>query len=299
MKRSLDPFDCAAKKDPRIPLNLPTVSLCLVVRSSSWISLPLLLLVKGDVIQLGFGEKAPCSVEYIPAPSPIPGEARTAPILRLAKGHLFKPEDLVLQMVSSSPGTMPPIGNGPFYFKLLESPVIHALSASLTSTRPETVIHSQLRILQSLFSLYVVWGVLLCALAINIPRFLLLSRSPQRTMENQVKLGLELLNNLSLYALFPLLPMALPTFFVIARAFGNAQILALYEALQSSQVEEFEDKDDVDEFDVAPPPTKTIVLDRSLVWKQFLDQFGKVRLSYAVGQREKYWSSGSKTDTVA
>jgi hypothetical protein len=237
----------------------------------------LLLLVKGDVIQLGFGDKAPCSVEYI-SPSPLlsPGGAggengaAQPATWRLSKGQLFRPDSFL-----SSPSAL--ASKGPYYFKLLESPVIHALQASLTSTRPETVIHSQLRILQRLFSTFVVPIVLLCALAVNVPRFLLLKKE-SLTQPQLIKLGMEMLIHLSLYVLLPLLPLALPTFFVIARAFGNAQILALYEALQSSQVEEFEDKDDVDEFDVAPPPTKTIVLDRSLVWRQFLDQFGKVRV---------------------
>lgn len=226
-------------------MNLATVSLCLVIRSSSWISLPLLLLVKGDVIKLGFGDKAPCSVEYI---SPFPlspgaggdnGAAQSAP-RRLSKGQLFRPDSFV-----SSPSVLD--NKGSYYFKLLESPVIHALQASLTSARPETVIHSQLKILQRLFSTFVVPLVLLCALLINIPRFVLLKKGGL-TQSQLVKLGMEMLIHLSLYVLLPVLPLALPTFFVIARAFGNAQILALYEALQSSQVEEFEDKDDVDEF---------------------------------------------------
>jgi hypothetical protein len=67
----------------------------------------------------------------------------------------------------------------------------------------------------------------------------------------------------TIYAIIPLLPLTLPSLWLIARSFGNAQVLILFEALQISKTE-YEDEDDVDEFDAeAPPPTKDVDLNPS------------------------------------
>jgi hypothetical protein len=53
----------------------------------------------------------------------------------------------------------------------------------------------------------------------------------------------------------------------MARTFGNAKILALFESLQQSHTP-FDDDADVDEFDEeAPPPTKNITVTKgNIVW---------------------------------
>jgi hypothetical protein len=64
-------------------------------------------------------------------------------------------------------------------------------------------------------------------------------------------------------AILPLLPLGVPGLWLIARSLGNAQLLILFEALQISKTE-YEDDDEVDEFDAeAPPPTKDMELSPS------------------------------------
>lgn len=68
---------------------------------------------------------------------------------------------------------------------------------------------------------------------------------------------------MSIYTIIPLLPLCIPSLWIIARSFGNAQLLILFEALQISKTE-YEDDDEVDEFDAeAPPPTKDLELSPS------------------------------------
>ena len=70
--------------------------------------------------------------------------------------------------------------------------------------------------------------------------------------------------------MLPLLPLSLPVLLLVARSYGNAQILCLLEVLQSSQVE-FKDEENIDEFDAAPPPTKKVVTSWTNVWKIFFE----------------------------
>jgi hypothetical protein len=72
-------------------------------------------------------------------------------------------------------------------------------------------------------------------------------------------------------AILPLLPLVLPTLLVICRSYGIAYMLTLFDALQSSTTE-FKDKEDVDEFDAAPAPTKDFKLSRIAIFRKFTYQ---------------------------
>ena len=61
--------------------------------------------------------------------------------------------------------------------------------------------------------------------------------------------------------------------------------MTLFDALQSSKTA-FEDSEDVDEFDVAPPPTKNLIIDRNLAWKRFIDQIVTGDVSFVMGLAE-------------
>lgn len=71
------------------------------------------------------------------------------------------------------------------------------------------------------------------------------------------------LGYLQILSVLPILPISTPTIMLLTRSFGNAYILTLFEALQSSKTE-FTDQEDVDEFDAAPAPTKNLSLSWSI-----------------------------------
>jgi hypothetical protein len=221
------------------------------------------MLVKGDLIQLALGEIAPAQIKWVPLAQPGVHLNKSMPKptkhdLTLERGALFKPSAF-----GQSEDTLIPPGSQ-FYFRVQESPVHSALEAALTTSRPETVIHTQLRILEHFFAYKIIWVIFLVSFLVNLGRYLgLLYSYPFKTATMTKEQGFELLVVLQLYALLPLLPMVLPSFLLVARSFGNAQILALYDGLQASQTE-FEDREDVDEFDVAPPPTKNLIVDRGI-----------------------------------
>ncbi|KAJ1557373.1 hypothetical protein HK096_007629, partial [Nowakowskiella sp. JEL0078] len=58
----------------------------------------------------------------------------------------------------------------------------------------------------------------------------------------------------------PLLGLPFPVWILIARSYGNAQVISLLEELQSSK-RDYQDEEGVDEFDLAPPPTQNIITD--------------------------------------
>ena len=212
-----------------------------VIRSNKLHYIPFNLIVHDDLLQLAFGDIVPCRAQWVPLDN-------STSTITLERGIIFKPICFGTNEIVSDAGQ--------FYFRALDSPIAASLQASLNFCRPETVIHSQLRVLQTAFSQWIIWIVFFLSLGINIARY-----SRIWSLSGHVLQGYEMLVNLQMLAILPLLPLTIPSFLLFARSFGNAQILALYDALQSSQTE-FEDKDDVDEFDVAPPPTKNLVLDR-------------------------------------
>ena len=65
---------------------------------------------------------------------------------------------------------------------------------------------------------------------------------------NVLHLGLSLILTNQIYMLTSLLPLFLPFMLLVARSYGNAQIISLLEELQKSEIK-FEDKEDIDEFD--------------------------------------------------
>lgn len=153
------------------------------------------------------------------------------------------------------------------YFRLLDTPLIATLNASLVTTRPETVVIWQLLKLNDVIVGRVLWITSLISLCINAARFGLLVGGG-----GSWRLGLDLLVSSQVYVVALLLPLWLPTMLLVARSYGNAQILTLLEALQQSNNVQFEDAVDVDEFDAAPPPTKNIATKWSPIWEKFLDQ---------------------------
>ncbi|KAJ3213496.1 hypothetical protein HDU67_002830 [Dinochytrium kinnereticum] len=143
-----------------------------------------------------------------------------------------------------------------FHFRVLGTPIVDMFRSSLNSTRPDTVVATQLGELFRLLTTYVIWIFLAICLIVNAIRLVFVDASGRQRAD----VLLESLFNYQFYAILPILPLSLPGLCLIARSYGNAQIVCLFDVLQSSK-QEFKDEEDIDEFDAAPPPTKDVNTD--------------------------------------
>ncbi|KAI9090541.1 hypothetical protein DFS34DRAFT_653986 [Phlyctochytrium arcticum] len=258
-------FGLSRRMDLKYPTTIPTVSISRVIRDQSMYLLPFNLVVEDDIVQMAYGDVAPCRIRYVH--SHFDNAAHEEREYILAKGQIFKPS-----LFSSSPDPTvmrrAAVNEGQFHFRAMETPLKDTLQKSLDFERPETVIAHQFKVIKKYYFKWLFWIVLGISFSINVLRYGI-RNAKDASMREQ---GIEMLVNLQAYAVLPLLPLVIPTLYIILRSYGNAQILALFDALQTSK-DEFEDQEDVDEFDAAPPPTKDLILDWGLVWKRFLSQF--------------------------
>ncbi|KAI7850621.1 hypothetical protein BDC45DRAFT_518069 [Circinella umbellata] len=273
-------------QDTRIPF-IPSMSVARVVRDGVVRIFPVNLLVEGDVVEMLYGDVAPGRMKYIHKPTTgsvndlsnieqlqqqndtsskeegaYPLETRE---YYLAKDQVFKPSFF---------GIPPPTGlleeylraRGRHQFILLETPLEKNMRVALAPKRPDTVLTVEARVLEKIFYRYIVWIVIGVELMINLLRFGLRDKLVNEFPTDQL---LELVSAMPFYSILPLLPFCLPSLWLVARSFGNAQLLILFEALQISKTE-YEDDDEVDEFDTeAPPPTKDVELSPNVVWDRF------------------------------
>ncbi|RUS34187.1 hypothetical protein BC938DRAFT_482019, partial [Jimgerdemannia flammicorona] len=244
-------------QDTRIPF-VPSLSTAKVIRDGIGRVFPTNLLVEGDVVEMLLGDTAPCRMKYLP-----PDTTTTTPPDTIPGTDCYLDPDQVFK--PSFFGIPPPSGflsqhtqlRGRHHFVLLDTPLERNLRAALCQERPATVIHNEANVLVSLFVYRLLWCVLAVALVINLLRFTL----KDYLVNGHSNQGFEVLVVLPIYAILPLLPLSFPTLWIVARSYGNAKVLVLFEALQISKTE-YADDDEVDEFDdEAPPPTKNVVLD--------------------------------------
>ena len=217
-------------QDFKVTTSLPSVSVTRVFRDGRLRVAPVNLLVQGDVIQLAHGDKTPARVSVISS-SPVP--------------VIFEADTLV------SPSTALP-SKGSLIAVLLETPLQNQLRESIKNLRPKNLVENHVEILSKFHLKYITWGSLILSIPINILRYFLTG--------NQTT-PFEIIVVLPIYALIPLLPITIPALLLAIRSFGNAELLNLFEQLQNSKTL-YEDDDDVDEFDAAPPPTKDVQLDK-------------------------------------
>ncbi|EGF79461.1 hypothetical protein BATDEDRAFT_25815 [Batrachochytrium dendrobatidis JAM81] len=252
------------------PTTIPTVSITRVVRDGTVRLLPSNLLVQDDVILLAYGETAPCKILFLFA-------TNHSELIKMEPGQILKPD--LFGSLSEPRRAQEAFGistNGAYYFKVIESPIKSIVLSALNSSRPETVIAHQLSLIDTIFLTRVIWITLGSAFIVNALRFILIDPHNIQSRANQ---AYEMLVNLQIYILFPLIPLSYPTLSLISRSYGNAQIVCLFEALQSSKTA-FEDKDDVDEFDAAPAPTKNVTVSWAAIWSKFLDQIIRIDISF-------------------
>lgn len=234
---------------------MPSLSFAKVVRDGVVRSFPTTLLVEGDIVEMLFGDVAPCKMKLLsesrdstPSSS---SSSMTAKILE--QSQVFKPK--FFEKLSNQALWEQHIRNrGRYQFVLLETPWANCLKAALNQTRPSTIIMKQAEILQKVFLQRFIFIILGIVILINTFRYVL-----TEAISNN---AFEIIIILSIYAILPLIPLAFPILWFIVRSFANATLLVLFEALQISKTE-YEDDEEVDEFDAeAPPPTKNVHIDR-------------------------------------
>lgn len=137
------------KEDIKIPFTIPTISLGYVLRENNLILLPYSLMVKGDVIRMAFGDVAPEKVELI-------SDKR----ITLNKGDILTPKSLGNTIMENF-----------YYFRMLESPFKSIVMNAKSFSRKETVIKSQIKILELDFRYRIIWIILGVSLGINSARY--------------------------------------------------------------------------------------------------------------------------------
>ncbi|KAF9128590.1 hypothetical protein BGW39_004945 [Mortierella sp. 14UC] len=270
----------------KIP-SIPSVSTVRVIRSGIVRTLPSNLIVKGDLIEMVFGDTAPCNVLCTLSKHGIENTTQTQHLHHhhhhhhrnhshprrssptreffLSRREIFQPS-----LFGSPPSEEWQKRHhelkGRYTFEVMETPLEQILHTALDPTpRPNSLIQKQLFVISRIIFFKVVLAIALLAFAINLLRYVLKEvvqlRHPTQAPEQLLALPI--------YAALPLLPLSLPTLLQISKAFTNATILVLFNTLQISKTE-YEDEKDVDEFDVeAPPPTKNVDIARKEVWKRF------------------------------
>ncbi|KAJ3071154.1 hypothetical protein HDU98_005730 [Podochytrium sp. JEL0797] len=247
--------------DNHLPTNIASVTVARVLVDDVVCYAPFNLLLEGDIVQLAFGDKAPAKAQYCSQT----GEINTRIPAVLERGQLLKPATFSVDadvLQSESRAT-----RGQFYFKLLETPLVDTLHSVLHSKRPDSVIYHQLHIIITTITTRVIWFVLGASFVANVFRYAFTANTNHKRKQEAV----EQLFSLPFFAVLPLMPLSLPFICLVARSFGNAQIICLHEALQNSK-EDFKDEENIDDFDAAPPPTKEVQTDYKAVWRAFVSQ---------------------------
>ncbi|KAF9436969.1 hypothetical protein BGZ76_002420 [Entomortierella beljakovae] len=273
----------------KIPF-IPSVSTVRVIRSGVVRTIPSSLIVKGDLIEMVYGDVAPCKLlcmltryrmEHPGSPNPQGSHNSlsahqdgsferhgTTPHVReffLRRKEIFNASLFGVPATEDAQRIHEEF-EGRYTFEVLETPMERILHAALEPTpRPKSLIQKQLLVINRLIFFKVMISIAALGFIINLLRYVLKEVLQLDHSSN----GVEQLLALPVYAALPLLPLSIPTLLQISKAYTNATILALFNTLQISKTE-YEDEQDVDEFDVeAPPPTKNVSVDRKEVWKRF------------------------------
>ncbi|CAG8604208.1 7716_t:CDS:10 [Paraglomus brasilianum] len=272
-------------QEMRIPF-VPSITFTKVFRDGIESTIPTYLLVEGDIVELFFGDVAPCQMQFI-----APTDADLSPSkLTLNTNEVFKPSFF------SEPEPQLLLDNhisnrGRYRFKIIETPWANNLKCVLNQRRPATVLCRQAQVLEDVFFKKAIFIIFAIVFLMTLPRYIVYEviKSDRR---NQ---ALESLIVLPVYCILPILPFTFPTLWLVVRSFSNATVLVLFELLQISKTD-YEDDDEVDEFDAeAPPPTKNVHLDRAAVWSKFRYLLTQWDLSALPRTNNLFESLGSTT----
>jgi len=241
----------SAFQEVRIP-SAWSVSVARVVRDGVVRTFPFNLLVDGDIIELAYGDRAPCRARYVFCSPRLPTD-KTEYVLE--KSQLFTPSLFGIPPAKGLDRELS-LNNGRFQFVLTETPLSHCLRDSFDSSRPLSLIANQLGVVWRIWRYRIIWIVAALALLANVLRFAI----PYSVGKVPGSQWFEMILVMSDYVLLPMLMLPVPALLLGFRAYGNAQVLTLFHQLQATK-QDYEDEEDVDEFDAAPPPTMDIDLD--------------------------------------
>ncbi|RKO99118.1 hypothetical protein CXG81DRAFT_20758 [Caulochytrium protostelioides] len=250
---------------------LPSVTSVRVRRDGAVVVFPAVLLVAGDRIELADGEVCPCDVTAIhdpddpddPEPPLNGGPAASASSLpRMSTSFKTPPpppparetdDDVVyragttLRFASRHPVMA---------FRVCTTPLVGMIDTVLAAQqhRPPTVLSQQWHGLSSAVFHRLLGIVVLASVVVNLLRWgLFLRFGDDDRRRGRLEDGLEMVAVTTATAAIPLLPIY-DVVRMLWQLYGNARITSLVSRLQGAQTQ-FEDADDIDEFDAAPPPT--------------------------------------------
>ncbi|KAJ2840602.1 hypothetical protein FBU31_000274, partial [Coemansia sp. 'formosensis'] len=238
--------------DLRTP-QLPTVTTYMALRDGVWRDVPTLLLVRDDVVALGYGEAAPCEVAL---------RAGEMAGLVLARGQALTPESMRSWVGQKrrlwDPQTMGhPAMAGRVLFLVRDTPLRSHLEQIARHHRrtAKSVLQNQISVVVRLLMLRILPVVAVLAVATNVVIYGVVDVGQR----SQRHMAVEAVVGKTAYVLFPFACTALwPVYWIAVRIFTNACEVVLFDTLQRSKTE-YEDMEDIDEFDVeALPPTKDI-----------------------------------------
>ncbi|ORX80967.1 hypothetical protein BCR32DRAFT_16597 [Anaeromyces robustus] len=235
----------------RIP-STNSVSVLRVIRDGKSKTFPVPLLVKGDIVEVTYGERIPCDAEYVPSErnkTYIPKN----PILKKRqkfRPNFFEPQDVKDGLQETT------FNSSLFTFELLETPIDDSIGSIFTSKRPKSPIGQQLDIIKKeIFGHFFIYNFII-SLVIGLGRFLyeIISKNIN---ENILNIIIDFLLYRPFSSFIPLIFSPFIISVTLVHVLGNSHILFMFEQLKKSK-NEYKDDENIDEFDPAPAPTKDI-----------------------------------------
>ncbi|KAI8873633.1 hypothetical protein GQ42DRAFT_152597 [Ramicandelaber brevisporus] len=214
--------------------------------------MPTLLLAEGDIVDLGIGDTVPCEGVLLTESE---GSATVdSDGMPLAPSAILTAAHIAL-LEAQGNNSHPVKRAGRYAFALRATPLRQFLFDALTYRgKPAPTFVGQARVLSAHHAYYIIPAALIISLVIVIVRYIVEYVAPNANRE----VGVELLLSYPAAVVLPLLPFQYALLALLARTYTAAYMHELYTALMQSTTE-YEDAEEIDEFDVeAPPPVKSV-----------------------------------------
>ncbi|KAJ1919681.1 hypothetical protein H4219_001822 [Mycoemilia scoparia] len=285
---------------------IPTITAYHTLRDGRWVVVPTLLLVKNDIVALGYGDKVPCKMSFLASSEQETealsdtealyasgsGNGYSSHILK--RGQVFSPaihatwknskhhsshlehfkipsEIPGLKFNDTTSGSSSPapydLPNGRTCFRVLETPLRNHLNkVLLEESRQHQTVLQNQILVASKLCFYRVFPTIL---GCSVIINLIRFLVIDISQHSKPRMAIELLIGSVIDTTFPFVAsMSLVWFWYLGRHFANASTLALFETLQRSKTD-YTDDAGIDEFDVdAPAPTKAVVVSHGTIWSK-------------------------------